>query len=178
MPRPASRTPAQAATAKRAARPAPEHAAVPAALLTRLRRICLALPGAYEEPAWVGTRWMVRKRNFAHLVAIAGGWPPAYARAAGSDGPLVVLTFRTDAALADVLRTSAPRFFFAAWGTRWGTKVIGLKLERGVDWGEVAMLVGESHRLLAPAPVPAPGPAAARPGTAPPRPAASSRRRR
>ena len=33
----------------------------PEALVDRLRPICLALPDAHEEKAWVGTRWMVRK---------------------------------------------------------------------------------------------------------------------
>ena len=32
------------------------------------RGVCLALPGAYEEDAWVGTRWMVRRRTFAYLL--------------------------------------------------------------------------------------------------------------
>ena len=64
-------------------------------LLERLRAVCLGLPEAYEEEAWVGVRWCVRSRNFAHVVRIDGGWPPAYARAAGSDGPVTVLTFRT-----------------------------------------------------------------------------------
>lgn len=123
---------------------------VPATTLARLRKICLALPGAYEEQAWVGTRWMVRARNFAHVLTIANGRPPAYAKAAGSDGPLLVLTFRADPALADVLRDSAPRFFFAPWGTQWGTNVIGYRLQGRVDWKEVTTLLTESHRLLAP----------------------------
>jgi hypothetical protein len=122
---------------------------VNARVLARLRRICLALPGASEEPAWVGTRWMVRKRNFAHVLDIAGGKPKAYARAAGSDGPLTVLTFRVSPELDDALRTAGPPFFRCAWGTTWGTKVIGMTLDRTTDWAQVAMLVGESHRLLA-----------------------------
>ncbi|HKU40865.1 MAG TPA: MmcQ/YjbR family DNA-binding protein [Polyangiales bacterium] len=124
--------------------------AVPQRLLAKLRRICLAFPDAYEEEAWVGTRWMIRKRNFAHVLRIERGWPPAYASAADSDGPLNVLTFRTSASLRDVLRDAAPRFFHAPWGTRWGTKVMGLKLDASVDWGEVELLLGESYRLLAP----------------------------
>ena len=38
---------------------------IPPAILTRLRSMCLALPEAYEEQAWVGTRWCIRKKNFA-----------------------------------------------------------------------------------------------------------------
>jgi hypothetical protein len=93
---------------------------------------------------------MIRKRNFAHVVRIADGWPAAYARAASSNGPLVVLTFRATDIVRDALRDVGPRFFVPAWGTRWGTKVIGLKLDEDVDWKEVETLLAESHRLLAP----------------------------
>lgn len=125
-------------------------AGAPARVLARLRSICLRLPQAYEEQAWAGTRWMVRKRNFAHVVHIDAGWPPAYARAAGSDGPLTVVTFRASGMLYDTLRTTGPPFFHAAWGTRWGTKVIGMAIEKRIDWDEVAVLLTESYRLLAP----------------------------
>jgi len=126
------------------------RAEVPTRILAKVRRICRALPESYEEAAWVGVRWMIRTRNFAHVVAIDGGWPPAYARAAGSDGPVVVLTFRASGMLYDTLRTAGPPFFHAAWGTLWGTKVIGMAIDERVDWDEVAVLVAESYRLLAP----------------------------
>jgi hypothetical protein len=124
---------------------------VPPAILAKLGPMCLRLPEAYEEKAWVGTRWMIRKRNFAHVIKIDAGWPPAYARAAGSDGPLVVLTFRVSGLLYDTLRTTGPPFFVAEWGTRWGTKVVGMALGKRVAWDEVEVLVTESYRLLAPA---------------------------
>lgn len=123
---------------------------VPPRILAKLRSICLGLADAYEEAAWVGTRWMIRKRNFAHVVRIEDGWPPAYARAAGTDGPSTVLTFRTTGLVYDALRTTGPPFFHAAWGTRWGTKVIGRTLDGEVDWNEVTVLLTESYRLLAP----------------------------
>ncbi len=116
--------------------------------LAKVRAICLALPQAYEEPAWVGTRFMIRKRNFAHLVSIEDHWPPAYARAAGGDA--LVVTFRASDMLRDVLRDAGPRYFVADWGTKWGTKVVGMKLEGRIDWHEVETLVVESYRLLAP----------------------------
>lgn len=37
---------------------------------SRLRNRCLALPEAWEEPAWTGHRFLVRKRNFAHVFAV------------------------------------------------------------------------------------------------------------
>jgi hypothetical protein len=123
---------------------------VPARIVAKLRAICRRLPETYEEKAWVGTRWMVRKRNFAHLVRIEEGWPPAYAKAAGAGAPLVVLTFRASGLLYDTLRTAGPPFFHAEWGTLWGTKVVGMAIGPDVDWDEVALLVTESYRLLAP----------------------------
>lgn len=123
---------------------------VPPKILTKLRSICLSLPEVREEPAWVGTRWMIRKRNFAHVLKIDAGWPPAYARAAASDGPVVVLTFRTSDALYSAFQDAGPRFFQAEWGTRWGTHVVGIAIDKGVNWEEVELLVVESYRLLAP----------------------------
>ena len=98
-----------------------DHAQVPPAIVARLNAICLGLPEASEESAWTGTRWMVCGKNFAHVLAIDAGWPPHYARAAGTDGPVVVLTFRLP-----VSRLEAPRFardpFFQP---RWFPNIIG-----------------------------------------------------
>src|SRR6266508_2066255 len=60
-----------------------EHAEVPLEIVTELRSVCLGMAEAYEEQAWVSTRWMVRKKNFTHVLMVDSGWPPAYARAAG-----------------------------------------------------------------------------------------------
>ena len=119
---------------------------VPAELLARVRARCAALPEAHEEEAWTGTRWRVRKRTFAHVLLIEDGWPPAYARAAGTDGPAVVLTFRSSPAEREALRSSGPPYFVPEWGR----DDAGLLLDGGTDWAEVAELVTESYRLLAP----------------------------
>jgi hypothetical protein len=115
-----------------------------------VRSICLRLPEVREEQAWVGTRWVIRKKNFAHVLTIEAGWPPAYARAARSDGPLTVLTFRTSDALYGAFADADPRLFQAEWGARWGTHVVGMALGKRVNWDEVKLLLIESYRLLAP----------------------------
>ena len=111
-----------------------------------VRRLCLALPEVVEEQAWVGTRWVVRKRNVAHVVAIDAGWPPAYARALGSDGPAVVLTFRSSGPELDALTAAGLPFFKPVWFP----DIVGLVLDDDTDWDEVAELVTDSYCLLAP----------------------------
>jgi hypothetical protein len=51
--------------------------AVPDKVLSRLRSVCLGLPEAHEETAWVGVRWRIRTNTFAHVLVINAGWPPA-----------------------------------------------------------------------------------------------------
>jgi hypothetical protein len=123
-----------------------EHSEVPLEIVARIRRICLGLPDAYEEPAWVGTRWRIRKHTFAHVVAIDAGWPPAYARAAASDGPITVMTFQSSGEELEALIRVGHPFFRPVW--RPG--IVGMVIDAGVDWHEVAELLTESFCLLAP----------------------------
>jgi hypothetical protein len=123
-----------------------EHRDVPDAVVGALRAICLALPEAHEEAAWAGTRWCVRKKNFAHVVEIDAGWPPAYASAAGTDGPATVLTFRAPPDDVDALVAVGHPFFKPVWFP----DIVGLFLTDGVDWSEVTELVTDSYRVLAP----------------------------
>ena len=123
-----------------------EHADVPRNVVAELRSMCRELPEVYEESAWVGTRWRIREQTFAHVLKIDKGWPPAYARAARSDGPLVVLTFRSSGAeLAALSRASHP-FFKPVWPP----DIVGMVIDAGVDWGEVAELLTESYCIRAP----------------------------
>lgn len=71
-----------------------------------LRERCLALPKAYEERAWVGTRWMVRKRTFAHVLGVE----------VGDATPLVVLSFRSVGEELEVLRHAGHPLFVLGWG--------------------------------------------------------------
>lgn len=119
---------------------------VPIPVLDRLRAVCLALPEVREEEAWAGTRWRVRTKTFAHAVMIDGGWPPAYARAAGDDGPLVVVTFRSSGPELDALAHAGAPFFKPPWFP----DIVGSAVTDTTDWGEVAELLTESYRMLAP----------------------------
>jgi len=123
-----------------------ERAEVPEEIVARLRAVCLRLPDTYEEQAWVGTRWRVRKQTFAHVVMIDSGWPPAYARAAGTDGPVTVLTFRSSGSELAALGNAGHPFF----KPQWFPDIVGRALVAGVDWDEIAELVIESYCVLAP----------------------------
>lgn len=123
-----------------------EHVDAPDELLNRLRPICLALPEAHEERAWVGTRWRIRAKTFAHVVPIAGGWPPAYARAASSEGPVTVLTFRAPPHEHEALRATGHPYFVPVW---WDD-IAGVFIDADTDWAEITELVIDSYRLLTP----------------------------
>ena len=116
------------------------------AILDRLRAHCRELPEAYEEQAWVGTRWRVRGRTFAHVLTIANGWPPAYARAAATDGPATVLTFRSAGPELAALDRAGPPFFHPPWRA----DEVGLLLTAVTDWAEVTELLTESYCVQAP----------------------------
>ena len=123
-----------------------DHVDVAPAIVAELRAICLRLPEAYEEQAWAGTRWMIRKRNFAHVVAIDAGWPPAYARAAHNDGPITVLTFRAADTDLDALTHAGHPYFKPVWFR----DIVGMILDADVDWDVVADLVTDSYCIMAP----------------------------
>lgn len=130
---------------------------VAAAVVERVRAICTALPGVREEDAWVGTRWCVGAHNFAHVVHVESAWPPAYAKACGSNGPVDVLTFRSSGDELEALRHVGPPFFWPGWFPN----LIGVTLSAGTDWTEIGELLLESWRVLAPkrllAQLPSPG---------------------
>lgn len=116
------------------------------AVVARLGELCGALPEVVEETAWVGARWRIRGRTFAHVLPIVDGRPAGYATAAGIEGPAVVLTFRITAEERELFTRLGPPY----WAVRWGRDVGGLILGKSPDWAEIAELVTESYRLLAP----------------------------
>jgi len=115
-------------------------------VLDRLRSICLDLPEVVEEEAWVGVRWRVRTRTFAHVVAVRGGRRAADAAAAGTDRPATILTFRSSGDELEALRGIGPPFF----GPVWFRDIVGVVLGDDVDWVEIAELVTESYCVVAP----------------------------
>ena len=119
---------------------------VPPPVLAQLRSICRSLPECYEEQAWVGTRWRIRKKTFAHVLRVAPGRPPVHAREASVDGPNTVLIFRSQGEELGVLTDSGYPFYRPGWGR----DVVGMILRPDVDWTEVAELLTESYCVQAP----------------------------
>jgi hypothetical protein len=119
---------------------------VPTEILDVVRAICLALPDAYEEDAWVGTRWRIRGKTFAHVLTVDAGWPPAYARAARTDGPATVVMFRSRGEELGALRNAGDPFFAPVWRD----DEVGMIIDERVDRTEVAELLTESFCALAP----------------------------
>jgi len=119
---------------------------VPPGIVSRLRLICLELPNAREQCAWTGVRWNIGTKNFAHVVMIDGGWPPAYAKAAGNLGPVCVLTFRLGKEHCAAQRFRRDPFFRPVWFPNIAGVTIGMK----TDWDDIELLVKDSYRVLAP----------------------------
>jgi len=109
---------------------------VPEEVEVTLREICLALPDAYEEQAWRGTRWMVRKKTFAHVLGVE------YDDAE----PVVVVSFRSAGEELEILRHTGHPFFVLGWGY----DAIGMVLDDDTDWDEVGELMMESYCVVAP----------------------------
>jgi hypothetical protein len=108
---------------------------VPPEVEARARALCMDLLEAYEERAWVGTRWMVRRRTFAQVLGIED-----------ADGPQVVLAFRSQGEELEVLRNAGSPFLVLGWGR----DALGLALDDATDWDEVQELVIESFCAMAP----------------------------
>jgi hypothetical protein len=114
----------------------PDYVDVDPTVLALLSERCLALPEAWTEPAWTGRRFLVRKRAFAHVLAIQES----------TDSVRTVLSFRSPDEEREVLIASGHPFFRVGWGR----DVVGMVLDDDTDWDEVAELMTESYCVLAP----------------------------
>lgn len=120
---------------------------VPPALLDRVRSICLALPEVYEETAWIGVRWRVRKRTVAHLMSIDERETSVLKGAFDLDGEVTAVTFRVPGEEVLALREQGYPFVHAGWGR----DVMAMHVTEQSDFDELAELITESFCLLAPA---------------------------
>ena len=107
--------------------------------LARLRKLCLALPEAHEVEAWGEPTFRVKNKLFA-MYADAGnhhgdGRPAVWCKAAPGNQALMV-------------QAAPDRYFVPPYVGPSGW--VGIWLDKGVDWDDVADLMRDSWRLIAP----------------------------
>jgi predicted DNA-binding protein (MmcQ/YjbR family) len=102
--------------------------------MARLREICLAFPEAAERETWGQATFRVREKIFAM---------------AGDHGGDSSMTCKARPGLQAVLVGSAPsRFYVPPYVGPKGW--IGVYLNDGTDWDELADFIEESYRMTAP----------------------------
>jgi len=99
----------------------------------RLRAICLALPQATEQETWGHPTFRVRKKIFVGC---------------GDEDGRMTMSMKAAPGEQEGLLAEGPPFYFPKYvGTKgW----IGLELDHETDWSEVAELVEDSYRAIAP----------------------------
>ena len=102
--------------------------------IERVRRLCLALPEAFELEAWGHPTFRAPKKMFAACGGSETDAGPTLGLKVGFD--------RQEELLAD------PRFFPTPYAAHQGW--VSLKLTSRMDWDEVAGLVREAYRQIAP----------------------------
>jgi hypothetical protein len=110
----------------------PERPDVPLAWIDRLRAL-LDFPACVEEPAWTGVRWRVGGATVAHVF--------------GGEDQRFRITFRAEVDEVMAFEHLGEPYFRASWGRN----VVGLLLDDGTDWEELAELLTDSYCLQAPA---------------------------
>lgn len=115
-------------------------------VVRRVARTATTLPEAYEEDAWTGVRWRIRTKTFAHVMVAQEGYESSYRDITGDPTPRTVLTFHAGGDELLALAHAGLPFYKPPWSG----SIVGLVLDEGTDWSEVAELVTESYRLCAP----------------------------
>lgn len=107
--------------------------------LTRLRKLCLALPEAHEVESWGAPTFRVRNKLFAMYSSAdsqhSGGRPAVWCKARSVNQQLMV--------------SAAPtRFFVPPYVGPSGW--VGVYLDDVADWVELDALLRDAYRLVAP----------------------------
>ena len=108
--------------------------------LARLRKLCLALPGAHEAEAWGEPTFRVKNKLFAMYASKAShhgaGRPAVWLKAAPGN-------------LAIMVSAAPARFFKPPYVGPFGW--VGAWLDGRVDWDELTELLRDAYQLAAPA---------------------------
>jgi predicted DNA-binding protein (MmcQ/YjbR family) len=107
--------------------------------LSRLRKLCLALPESHEIEAWGEPTFRVRNKMFAMYASAAthhgDGRPAVWCKAGAENQKLMV-------------RAAPDRFFVPPYVGPSGW--VGVWLDGRVNWTELADLLRDSYALVAP----------------------------
>jgi predicted DNA-binding protein (MmcQ/YjbR family) len=107
--------------------------------LTRVRKICLALPEAHEVEAWGEPTFRVRNKLFAMYAAPnnhhGGGRPALWIKSTHVNQDLLI-------------RSDSSRFFSPPYVGTSGW--IGMYLDEQPDWQILTSIVRDAYRLTAP----------------------------
>jgi hypothetical protein len=107
--------------------------------LTKIRKLCLALPEAHEVEAWGEPTFRVHRKLFAMYASASihhgAARPAVWCKAAPGNQDLMV-------------RAAPDRFFVPPYVGPSGW--IGIWLDANVDWSEVKELLRDSYLLIAP----------------------------
>ena len=109
---------------------------VPLPILQRVRAAVARLPEVNEEQAFAGVRWRVRGSTLAHLVTRQN-----------PQGPVTYVTFHAAGEELEALPAMGDPFY-PGWGA--GLIAMVLRDDDTTDWTEVAELLTDSYRLIAP----------------------------
>ena len=108
--------------------------------LSKLRKLCLALPEAHEVIAWGEPTFRVNNKMFATFAAAGNhhgaGRPATWCKATLDNQSLMV-------------RADPTRFFVPPYVGVSGW--VGVYLDGDVDWAELAELLRDSYQAVAPA---------------------------
>ena len=107
--------------------------------LERLRELCLALPETSERPSHGAPTFFVRgKRAFLMVLTSHHG-----------DGRFAVWCAAADGMQAMLVEAEPDRFFVPPYVGHRGW--LGVRLDRGLDWDELAGIVEDAYAEVAPA---------------------------
>lgn len=107
----------------------------PTKLLKQARRVCLALPEAVEQETWGHPTFRVGKKIFATF-------------GIGDEEGATTMSMKAPAGEQEVLLATGEPFFYPKYVGSKGW--IGVALGDGTDWQELAELVEDSYREIAP----------------------------
>lgn len=109
---------------------------MPPSVLTRVRKICLALHGAHEKEAWGEPTWRVCNKVFAMFASASNH------HGAGQNS---VWVNSTQINQEFMMRADPKRFFSPPYAGPYGW--VGIRLDGRVNWKTVAEVLGDGYEL-------------------------------